>query len=89
MTSHTWTKKIVVALTISMFISCLQSSAQKSSGNDLYSQTSEMADIMIQYDADKASIRRFYSNAGQQQGFCQQQQGAGYNYTERIKSIFP
>ena len=86
MTSHTWTKRIVVAITISMLIPCLQLPAQKSSANDLYSQTSEMADLMIQYDADKASIRRFYSTSGQQQGFGQQQ-GAGYNSPERRKRL--
>src|SRR5262245_35207647 len=88
MISNKWTKRIVVAFTITMFIPGLQSSAQKSSANDLYSQTSEMADIMIQYDADKASIRRFYSTAGQQQGgFGQQQAGANYNSPERRKRL--
>jgi hypothetical protein len=28
--------------------------------SSLYAQTSEMADAMIQYDADKASILRMY-----------------------------
>src|SRR5258705_13748880 len=87
MISGKWTKRIVITLTIGILIPCLRSSAQKPSGNDLYSQTTEMADIMIQYDADKASIRRFYSTAGQQQGFGQQQQAANYNSPERRKRL--
>lgn len=71
MLSNNWSKRIVVILIACMLIPCF-----RSSDNDLYRQTSEMADIMIQYDADKASIRRFYSTAGtQQQAFGQQQQG--------------
>ena len=88
MLSNKWSKRIVVFLTVCMLIPCFPSSAQKSSDNDLYRQTSEMADIMIQYDADKASIRRFYSTAGtQQQGFGQQQQGFNYNSPERRKRL--
>lgn len=76
MLSNNWSKRIVVILIACMLIPCFRSSAQRPSDNDLYRQTSEMADIMIQYDADKASIRRFYSTAGtQQQAFGQQQQG--------------
>src|SRR5258705_13505279 len=79
-------KRIIVIVVLGMFIPGFRSSAQKSS-DDLYSQTSEMGDIMVQYDADKASIRRFYSTAGQQQGFGQQQQGANYNSPERRKRL--
>ena len=81
-------KRIIVVIVLGMFIPGLRSSAQQSNGIDLYQQTSEMADIMIQYDADKASIRRFYSTGGQQQqGFGQQQQGANYNSPERRKRL--
>ncbi|HEX6847372.1 MAG TPA: DUF885 domain-containing protein, partial [Chitinophagaceae bacterium] len=86
MISGTWSKRIVVMIIITAFVPAFRSSGQISSDNDLYKQTSEMADIMIQYDADKASIRRFYSTAAQQQGgFGQQQQGANYNSPERRK----
>jgi hypothetical protein len=76
-------RAILFALAI---LSFLPSSSQKSTSNDLYKQTSEMADLMIQYSADRASIRRFYSTAGQQQGFGNQQQ-AGYNTRERRKRL--
>ncbi len=63
----------------------LQSSAQQNT-NNLYLQTSEMADAMIQYDADKASIMRFYSTSGQGDFFTRQQ-GSGYNSPERRKRL--
>ena len=50
--------------------------------NSLYKQTSEMADIMIQYDADKASIMRFYSVASKQE-----ERDYGYNSPERRKRL--
>ena len=87
MISNKWTKRIVIVLTIILFIPGLRSSAQKNSDNDLYKQASEMTDIMPNYDADKASISRFYSVAGQPQGFGQQQQGANYNSPERRKRL--
>lgn len=68
--------------------SCLYAlpvSAQQST-NSLYAQTSEMADAMIQYDADKASILRFYSTTSQGE-FGGRQQGAGYNTPERRKRL--
>jgi hypothetical protein len=59
-----------------MFFS-IQLSAQPVK-NSLYKQTSEMADIMIQYDADKASVMRFYSVASKQE-----ERDYGYNSPER------
>ena len=64
-------------------LSFLQTSAQPISS--LYLQTSEMADAMIQYDADKASVMRFYSTGGQ--GEFPRQQGNGYNSPERRKRL--
>ncbi len=80
-------RKLLVLLTALWLLQPPPSSAQKSSTSDLYKQTSEMADIMIQYAADKASIRRFYTtSAGQQQGFGNQQQ-QNYNSPERRKRL--
>ncbi len=64
-------------------LSYLQTSAQPISS--LYLQTSEMADAMIQYDADKASVMRFYSTGAQ--GEFPRQQGSGYNSPERRKRL--
>jgi Bacterial protein of unknown function (DUF885) len=75
---------LFVTLFISSF-SGLQISAQQGASN-LYLQTSEMADAMIQYDADKASIMRFYSTSGQGD-FFSRQQGNGYNSPERRKRL--
>jgi hypothetical protein len=44
------------------FLLALQVSAQHTKMDDLYKQTSEMADMMINYEADKGSLKRFYSN---------------------------
>lgn len=62
----------------------LQTAAQQP-GN-LYSQTSEMADAMIKYDADKASIMRFYSTSPQEFSFMRQQANS-YNSPERRKRL--
>jgi hypothetical protein len=85
MKSQQWTKNILVVTLLSSCLYSLQVSAQQNT-SDLYSQTSEMADAMIQYDADKASIIRFYST-GQQGDFSQRQQGPGYNTPERRKRL--
>ena len=39
-----------------IFITGLRSSAQQSNDNDLYQLTCEMADIIINYDADEVSV---------------------------------
>lgn len=58
-----------------------QASGQNNPTN-LYLQTSEMADGMIKYDADKASIMRFYSVSGSDNGFGFRQRN-NYNSPER------
>lgn len=85
MRSHQWTKIFIVGLFLSSCLYGLPASAQQSTSS-LYAQTSEMADAMIQYDADKASILRFYSTASQGE-FGGRQQGAGYNTPERRKRL--
>jgi hypothetical protein len=79
--------RIAVMIVLGMFIPGFPSSAQQSNGNDLYQQTSEMADMMINYDADKTSIMSFYSTGGQQQQGFGQQQGGNYNSPERRKRL--
>ena len=85
MKSHQWAKNFIVVILLSSCLYSLQVSAQQNT-NSLYSQTSEMADAMIQYDADKASIMRFYSTSSQGE-FAARQQGAGYNTPERRKRL--
>jgi len=81
-----WAKKIIVIIVIGFFIPGLRSSAQQSS-NSLYQQTSEMADIMIQYDADKESIMRFYAARGAQQERWGRRQLSDYNTPERRRRL--
>ena len=85
MKSHQWTKNYIVVILLSSCLYSLQVSAQQTT-NSLYSQTSEMADAMIQYDADKASIMRYYSTSSQGE-FASRQQGPGYNTPERRKRL--
>ena len=79
--------RIAVVIVLGIIIPALPAPAQQSNGNDLYQQTSEMADIMINYAADKASILRFYSTVGQQQQGFGQQQGGNYNSPERRRRL--
>ena len=85
MKSNQWSKNYIIVILLSSCLYGLQVSAQQNT-NNLYSQTSEMADAMIQYDADKASIMRFYS-AGSPGDFPSRQQGPGYNTPERRKRL--
>jgi len=85
MKCHQWAKNFIVVMLLSNCLYSLQVSAQQNA-NSLYSQTSEMADAMIQYDADKASIMRFYSTSSQGE-FAGRQQGPGYNTPERRKRL--
>jgi Bacterial protein of unknown function (DUF885) len=55
--------------------------------NDLYLQTSEMADVMVKYDADKASVLRFYSTNGSQSEWWMWQQANNYNSPERRQRL--
>ena len=85
MKSHQWVKNFIVVILLSSCLFNLQVSAQQNT-NGLYSQTSEMADAMIQYDADKASIMRYYSTSSPGD-FGSRQQGPGYNTPERRKRL--
>ena len=60
MNRFTCTLKTFIVMLAGSFMPGMQSLAQQAT-NSLYAQTSEMADGMIQYSADKASIMRFYS----------------------------
>ena len=85
MRNHQCTKIFIIVFLLSSCLFRLQVSAQQNTSS-LYTQTSEMADAMIQYDADKASILRFYSTASQGD-FFSRQQGPGYNTPERRKRL--
>ncbi len=71
------------------FISCLLASmflfqlVSAQSNESLYLQTSEMHNSMVQYEADKGSILRFYSTSGGQSGWWNGREGGGYNSPER------
>lgn len=81
-----WAKKIIVVIVIGIFMPGPRSSAQQSSTN-LYLQTSEMADLMIQYDADKESIMRFYAARGVQPERWGRRQLSDYNTPERRRRL--
>ena len=83
---YKWVKKIIVIIVIGIFMPGSRSSAQQSSTN-LYVQTSEMADIMIQYDADKESIMRFYAARGAQPERWGRRQLSEYNTPERRRRL--
>ncbi len=56
--------------------------AQTNASTGLYAQTSEMADIMIKYDADKESILRFYATGGSDDDWWRRS-GSDYNSPDR------
>jgi hypothetical protein len=61
--------------------------AQAPAGTDLYSQTSEMNDMMVHYSADKESIMRFYSTSDTQNEWWNRQGGNNYNSPERRQRL--
>ena len=79
-----WSKGVVVGFfAFIQMIGAAELKAQTSK-NSLYKQTSEMADMMIQYDADKGSVTRFYaSSSSQENRFSRPDAGGGYNSPER------
>ena len=85
MKSHKWALKILLVMLVAGFIPGMRSLAQQAN-NSLYAQTSEMADGLIQYDADKTSIMRFYATTPPSQGDFRQQ-GNTYNSPERRKRL--
>ena len=76
-----WVKGVVFVFFVFMQMNTGFLSAQTSK-NSLYKQTSEMADMMIQYDADKGSVTRFYaSSSSQENRFSRPDAGVGYVVT--------
>ena len=74
-------KTIFCTLLLAILFPAINASAQQSN-NSLYKQTSEMADIMIQYEADKGSVMRFYSVSSRQG-----ERDNGYNSPERRQRL--
>jgi uncharacterized protein (DUF885 family) len=73
-------KQRFMLLTAALCIAANCSWAQTSPAIDLYTQTSEMNNTMINYDADLGSINRFYSTS-ESRGW--ERQGTNYNSPER------
>jgi len=76
-----WMKTFVFSILLMLLCPAFNASAQQSKIN-LYNQTSEMADIMIQYEADKGSVIRFYSVS-----IRQGERDNGYNTPERRQRL--
>lgn len=69
-------------LTVAAIIISIQCSNCQSANNNLYLQTSEVNDLMVQYNADKGSIMRFYSTASAEE-WWRRQEGGEFNTPER------
>ncbi|MFC0773489.1 DUF885 family protein [Terrimonas alba] len=76
-------KTFILAMALSMRLSVDNLWAQSSNTTDLYAQTSEMNNMMINYDADLGSINRFYSTSAVGVGWAWGRQGNNYNSPER------
>ena len=77
-------RKIAIIILLCSFVGIRQSHAQFSTS--LYSQTSEMGDMMTQYEADKESLIRFYSSGGSESNWWAPQRNS-YNSPERRKRL--
>lgn len=67
-----WMKKLIFIFIVLVQLFPIAKSFAQQNKTSLYKQTSEMADVMIQFEADKGSIIRFYSSSSRQD--------ANYNY---------
>ena len=74
--------KTAFVITLCMLACAYHGAAQAAASAGLYAQTSEMADIMLQYDADRESILRFYGTGGSEENWWARQ-GDDYNSPER------
>lgn len=74
-------KQRFMLLTAALCVAAYCSWAQTPNATDLYAQTSEMNNTMINYDADLVSINRFYSTSVESRGWGRQ--GTNYNSPER------
>ena len=75
-------RKKNVLLIVVLAVTCINALAQAGASRGLYAQTSEMANTMLQYDADRSSIMRFYG-AGVSDEEWWMRQGNDYNSPER------
>lgn len=78
-------RKFFLFLSITATVIATRCPAQAPDATDLYQQTSEMNNTMIQYEADKGAIMRFYG-AGQD-GFGFRSRGNDYNSPERRRRL--
>ena len=67
MNKYKWLKKLVFIFLVGVQIVPANNLSAQQSKSSLYKQTSEMADVMIQYEADRGSITRFYSSSNRQE----------------------
>ena len=73
---------LVIVAGFSLFYAPTMFAQTSPASTGLYAQTSEMAGLMIQYDADRESILRFYATGGSDDGNGRWG-GYGYNSPER------
>ena len=74
-------KKLVFIFMIGLQLFSVTNLVAQQNKSSLYKQTSEMADVMIQYEADRGSIIRFYSSSNRQDA------NYAYNSPERRQRL--
>jgi hypothetical protein len=77
-------KTLLTAITVFLSLQFAFSQADK---NDLYLQTSEVNDIMVHFNADHGSIKRFYSTSGNRAEWWNNEYGDNYNSPERRQRL--
>jgi hypothetical protein len=80
-------KRNAILFTVISFVLLQHAIAQKADVTNLYAQTSEMADMMIKYEADKGSILRFYSYSDESESDGESRWQSGYNSPERRQHL--
>jgi hypothetical protein len=77
-------KTLLTAIAVLISFQFAFSQADK---NDLYLQTSEVNDIMVHFNADHGSIKRFYSTSGNRSEWWNSEYGDNYNSPERRQRL--
>jgi len=80
-------RKLCLFLLMAMLSASPRCLAQKNDPTDLYLQSSEMNNTMVQYDADKASVMRFYGAAATPEEGRFRRDGNDYNTPERRQRL--
>lgn len=80
-------RRIIPFIPFILFLPFINETSAQNLTSDLYLQTSELAHLMTNYEADRNSINRFYSSSGSRAEWWTQQRRYDYNSPQRRRRL--